>query len=362
MKKMVSFINLILFGVAVQGQTPNVCEGPYVFYRGDHIIIRSIDSKGKPRKESFSAHDKEHHSLSVCFSNHAGWDFTVPFRKEIKNEPCIWGQVDKLIAFSDIEGEFEAFRNLLIANQVMDSLYHWTFGGGHLVICGDLFDRGRDVAAQLWLLYKLEDEARESGGYVHTLLGNHDIMNLSGDLRYVQAKYFDRAKQMGVEYADFYDKDSELGRWLRSKNIIERIGDNLCLHGGISPEILALQWPLDSVNTRCRPFYDQGDHPENFVDKDIWKFFDGDNISPFWYRSYFAYPRATQGLVDSTLALYRCRRIIVGHDILDNVSTFYQGKVIGIDVNEHEGHEQGLLIEEDKIFRIDVSGKKTLLP
>ena len=62
-----------------------------------------------------------------------------------------------MLALSDIEGEFENFRALLIAGHMMDSLYHWTFGKGHLVICGDLFDRGRDVVAELWLLYKLED-------------------------------------------------------------------------------------------------------------------------------------------------------------------------------------------------------------
>ena len=72
----------------------------------------------------------------------------------------------------------------------MDSACHWTFGKGHLVICGDLFDRGNDVTAELWLLYKLEEEAKEKGGYVHTILGNHEIMNLSGDFPLCTAKIF----------------------------------------------------------------------------------------------------------------------------------------------------------------------------
>ncbi len=60
-----------------------------------------------------------------------------------------------MLAFSGIEGEFENFRGLLIAARVMDTLYNWTFGKTHLAICGDLFDRGRDVTAELWLQYKL---------------------------------------------------------------------------------------------------------------------------------------------------------------------------------------------------------------
>jgi hypothetical protein len=243
----------------------------------------------------------------------------------------------------------------------MDSLYNWTFGKGHLVICGDLFDRGRDVVAELWLPNKLEDEARAAGGYVHTILGNHDIMNLSGDYRYVQQKYFDHAKSIGLEYTDLYNKDSELGKWLRSKNINEKIGENLCLHGGISPEILKIGWPIEKINDSCSPYYDLGMHPEKFMNPDLWSFFDGHNISPFWYRGYFLDPRASRGLIDSTLAFYHCKKIIVGHDIIDNVACFYQCKVFGIDVNEHEGNAQGLLIENDKFYKIDLTGKKQLL-
>ena len=183
-------------------------------------------------------------------------------------------------------------------------------------------------------------------------------MNLSGDLRYVQQKYFDHAKSFGLQSSDLYDKNSELGRWLRSKNIIEKFGDNLCLHGGISPEILKIAWPIQKINDSCRAYYDQAMHPENFPNKTHWAFFDGHNVSPFWYRGYFLDPRATQGLVDSTLAFYHCRKIIVGHDIIDNIACFYQCKVFGIDVNEHESPTQGLLIEGGKFYKIDLTDQK----
>ena len=83
-----------------------------------------------------------------------------------------------MFVLSDIEGEFAAFKSLMQGNGIMDQNYKWTFGDGHLVICGDLFDRGNRVTEYLWLLYKLEDEAKAQGGYVHVILGNHDIMNL----------------------------------------------------------------------------------------------------------------------------------------------------------------------------------------
>jgi hypothetical protein len=217
------------------------------------------------------------------------------------------------------------------------------------------------VTAELWLLYKLEEEAKEKGGYVHIILGNHEIMNLSGDFPFVQPKYFNSAKLMAKSYEDLYGPDTELGRWLRSKNIMERIGDYLCLHGGVSATINAKRMTLPDINNQCRPFYDQGQHPEKFTDRSLWDFFEGNNISPFWYRGYFLEPKAPESQIDETLALYHCKKIIVGHTILDNVSLLYNGKVIGIDVNEHEGNAQGLLIKNKREYEINLTGQEKLL-
>jgi Calcineurin-like phosphoesterase len=353
---------LIISFYSARSQSTNLCDGPYVSYVGNQVIVHAINQSGQPTLDSFNIKDKSRHPLTIHFSNHAGWDFNVTLRKKLTNEPSISKGPEKLLAISDIEGEFENFRALLIANGVMDEQYKWTLGKGVLVICGDLFDRGKDVVQELWLLYKLEDDARTHGGYVHTILGNHDIMNMSGDLRYLQNKYFEHAKAMGKDYMDLYDANTELGRWLRSKNIIEKIGDNLCLHGGISPQIYALAWPVTKINSACRPYYDKGEQPDQFKDTILWKFFDGHNISPFWYRGYFLEPQATQGFIDSTLNLYACKRIIVGHTIVDtNVGSYYNNKLIGVDVDEHDGHTEGLLIEKGKCYKVNTTKNKTLL-
>jgi Calcineurin-like phosphoesterase len=349
---------LLFFCVKIHAQGLNQNDGPYVFYDNGKVIVQSIEASGY-KTDSFPEIEKSRHPLSIHFSNHTCWDFTVTLKKNIQNEPSVWKKADKIIALSDIEGEFEAFRNLLIANKVMDSTYQWIFGKGQLVICGDLFDRGNDITAELWLLYKLEEEAKGQGGYVHTILGNHDIMNLSGDFRYVQKKYFEHAKMMGKNYAELYGQATELGRWLRSKNIMERIGDYLCLHGGVSATINARQMSLPDINNQCRPFYALGEHPEKFTDRSLWDFFN--DSSPFWYRGYFLEPKATESQIDSTLALYHCAKIIVGHTIVDNIVSLYHGKVIAIDVNEHEGNSQGLLMENRKDYKIKQTGLKELL-
>nr|WP_162989008.1 metallophosphoesterase [Pedobacter schmidteae] len=351
------------FGKVQEG---NQNDGPYVLYQDGNIIVHSIAAKaGAARKavaDTYKQTDKARIPVMVRFSDHPDWDFSVKLQPVLHNEPAEFKQPDKLLALSDIEGEFSALRSLLLANKVIDSRYNWTFGTGHVVICGDLFDRGADVPAVIWLLYKLEQDAKAKGGYLHTILGNHDIMNLSGDLRYVEPKYFENAKLMGLEYMELYGPDTELGRWLRSKNLIEKIGENLCLHAGVAPEINKLKISLKAVNERSRPYYDKAKRKELFTDQAIWKLFDGKKSSLFWYRGYFQEPKATLQEVEETLSLYGANRIIVGHTITDtNVGFYYGGKVLGIDVNQHKGHHEGALYERGKWYKINITGSKALL-
>jgi len=61
----------------------------------------------------------------------------------------------------------------------------WIGGNATLVQTGDLVDRGafgRDLYA---LFSDLRQQAAAAGGRVVNLIGNHDMMNLHGDLRYV---------------------------------------------------------------------------------------------------------------------------------------------------------------------------------
>ncbi|MDR6782901.1 hypothetical protein ABIE26_000611 [Pedobacter africanus] len=353
---------LLFFNVNLQAQQAgNKNDGPYVLYRGGAMVISRIepgkDKGAQAVTERYPLKGKDKVPVVVRFSDHPGWDFTVKLQTTLVNEPSEFRQPDKLLALSDIEGEFEALRKLLLANRVMDEHYNWTFGKGHLVICGDLFDRGLDVPATIWLLYKLEQDAKTKGGYLHTILGNHDIMNLSGDVRYVKEKYFSNAKLMGYDYMELYGPDTELGRWLRSKNLVEKIGDNLCLHAGVAPEINKLNMSLKQINESCRPYYDKAKKPDLFADKTIWKFFDGTKSSLFWYRGYFHEPKATEQEVDETLSLYKVKRIIVGHTITDtNVGFYYNGKVLGIDVNQHKGHHEGALYNQGKWYKVGVTG------
>lgn len=327
-------------------------DGPYIWRSGKQIIARYV-------LEDMLYIDtlKENDPIQVRFSSNANWDFSFKLHKRIAVPASGYAAVDKLFVLSDIEGEFEAFRALMIGNGVMDEKYNWTFGKGQLVICGDLFDRGKEVMPYLWLLYKLEEDAAKKGGVVHVILGNHDVMNMAGDLRYHAPKYAASVKLMGLEYGKLIDADTEIGKWLRSKNAIEKIGDRIFMHAGISPKINALDFSLQTINDKCRSYYGIATKKLNDEGRLLMS-----SEGPFWYRGYFGKDRTSQATVDSTLIKFNCKQIVVGHTITqENIAGYYGGKVIGIDVNEHSGNRKAVLFIGNKAFVVDDKGEQQAL-
>lgn len=291
--------------------------------------------------------------------------FPLKLKQSYNIVSSVYEQPEKIIALSDIEGNFDAFRKLLQTNKVIDERLNWIFGSGHLVFAGDMFDRGEQVTECLWLIYSLEEKAKAAGGYVHFVLGNHEIMNLQGNHSYTKEKYHYNAKLIGKSVTELYNEDSELGRWLRTKNIIEKIGNLLFLHGGISPEVNRLPLTLQQINDLARPYYAGGIDSTN---KNLMTLYDtrkGERyyISPFWSRGYYREEgKLSDEQLDSTLQKFNVSRIITGHTIVaDTISVHYGGKVINTDTKHAEGKSEALLIEGDHYYRVNQEGKRVLL-
>jgi hypothetical protein len=284
-------------------------------------------------------------------------DLTVQLKKEYKNERSVYKEPAKLFVLSDIEGEYDYFKQLLVAAGVIDTNFNWTFGKGHLVICGDVFDRGSKVTECLWFIYHLEEKAKEANGYVHFVLGNHELMNITGDLRYLNSKYLQMALQLSVPYTNFYSNETELGRWLRTKNIIEKIGDKLFLHAGVSQYMNQLGESVAAINNLARPHYDQANDSLLTPVAQLLLLDEG----PLWYRGYYQAPVATKSQVDSTLELFGVKKIITGHTVVSRITAFYGGKIINLDVPHAKGASEGLLIENKKYYRVGLKGDKVLL-
>jgi hypothetical protein len=334
-------------------------DGPYVLYRNDTLVVHYIDSlpdsSSQLRTSYTGMAGKPQLTLSVN-TDEPGKTFQVKLKQKHTTQKSEYGKPKRMLVLSDIEGQFGAFRKLLQGNGVINSDYHWTFGKGHLVLIGDFVDRGNMVTEVLWLIYALEAEAEAAGGKVHYILGNHEIMNMNGELDYVHRRYMEHAEKMQVPYIELFGPKAELGRWLNSKNVAERVGNFLFTHGGMSAYINLMGLPLPDMNDSVRKY--ATDTAYQYPSPQTQILFS--DFGPFWYRGYYlGNPRATAAQVDSTLRIYNTSYITTGHTVVaKEIVTLYDGKVINTDLQHALGITEGLLIEGNNMVRVNIAGEK----
>lgn len=339
-------------------------DGPYVIYENNFITVKSVHAENRQLKVSeYAKSIKDKHSiqLNVPIGN-SGKYFTTKLKDSLINESSVYEKPARLLALSDIEGNFTSLVDLLMSNNVIDNNFNWTFNDGHLVLTGDFFDRGDQVTETLWLIYSLEEKAKANGGYVHFILGNHEIMNLTGDIRYVNNKYKVNSKLLKEDYVyGLYGNNSELGRWVRTKNIIEKIGNVLYTHAGISPQLSRLNLPLQELNSRARPFYDT---PPALIKNETAAAIMSEKEGLFWYRGYYKNEDVTEQQIDSILAFYNAEKIVTGHTLIadaDKITSHFNGKVINTDTHHAAGLSAALLFEHDQFYQVDYAGRKKML-
>lgn len=266
---------------------------------------------------------------------------------------------ERIIAVSDIHGQFDLLVRLLRANGVIDAQGRWSAGNAHLVIAGDVFDRGAQVTEAVWLLLQLQPQARQAGGEVHYLLGNHETMVLAGDGRYVNPKYVEVAKRLKRSVGGLYARDTIIGEWLYLRPVLLKLGDTVFLHGGISPENLTLALDAESTNAGYRASLGKS-KDEVRADPATARLYDGKQ-SPIWYRGYFdgqLGPNEVRSLTDQ-LGL---SRIVVGHTTMSHISSVHGGRVIAIDSGIKRGESGELLfIEDGKLSRGLLDGSRVPL-
>lgn len=308
-------------------------DGPYVFYRNGEIVVKTIEASGP---QTYIYNNPLDANLICRFDN--GIDsFSVQLQPDLNIEQSLYTLPEKFLAVSDIEGNLEAFVMLLKDAGVMDDDYNWIFENGHLIFVGDMFDRGNKVTECLWLLYRLESQAEDQGGKIHFIAGNHEFMNLTFNFNYVAQKYFANVQLMDETLESIYAGDSELGRWLRTKNIIERAGPFIFIHGGISPDVQSLNLSYDEINYWGRYRMDSvcQTYECNIING-------GSDYGIYWYRG-MAYEDLTQQQVNSIITDFNGEMVVIGHTVFDNISLLYDNKVICIDLDHKDNFMNGFM-------------------
>jgi hypothetical protein len=100
--------------------------------------------------------------------------------------PGTWTGVSKVIGVGDLHGSYDKAIRVLQAADLLDEDLRWIGGAQHLVVVGDFVDRGVGDRALMDLFRRIQPESEAAGGRVHVLLGNHEVMILMRDDRYVK--------------------------------------------------------------------------------------------------------------------------------------------------------------------------------
>jgi hypothetical protein len=338
--------------VTVSWITPESTRGALEAFAGDRRIARARTRAGVAHRATFRARGADEVLLRYgSLDRPDDMHETTIFLGQPQRPAVSVTGVDSLYVLGDTHGEYDALVDGLQAAGLVDEALRWTGGRRHLVFAGDLVDRGPDVLALLWLVYRLEREAAAAGGGVHVVLGNHEVMVMLGDTRYVHPKELHVAELYGAGYQAMFDvRTSVLGRWLASRPGLIRVDRALIAHGGLGElyasydlveyddslatyvgEELFARWtdtswmpPVDSAALHRR-------------DDFFWH-----DDSAFWHREYVQTNTAGD-LLDRVLARMDSDVLVVGHTPVRTIAPAYDGRLIAAHSPRH-GAELLLLV------------------
>jgi hypothetical protein len=350
--------------VVVRWITPEPAPGLLEAYAGDRRLARTTTRAGQAHQASFRPRGAREVLLRYgSRDDPADRHETLVVLEPPERAPVAVTGVDSLYVLGDTHGELDALVDGLTAAGLVDDALRWSGGRSHVVFAGDLTDRGPDVLGLLWLVYRLEREAAAAGGGVHVVLGNHEIMVILGDDRYVHPKELLVAQLHDAPYHElFAPRTSILGRWLASKPGLMRVDRVLIAHGGLGElyadyglqefddslrtyveEELFARWadttwlvPMDSATFQRRSDFFW--HPD----------------SAFWHRE-FVQTDTVGALLDRVLQRMDSDVLVVGHTRVSMVHDRYDGRLIAAHT-PRDGAELLLLIRQpDGYHRYRVS-------
>ena len=115
-----------------------------------------------------------------------------------KNFKDTYTNISNIYVIGDIHGDLSVLLKSLRKINIIDANLNWTGSDSHIVQLGDILDgggrgnkmnTGNSQAMEEFTIFEflnnLDSQARRLGGRVHYLIGNHELMNLLGDFRYV---------------------------------------------------------------------------------------------------------------------------------------------------------------------------------
>jgi hypothetical protein len=309
------------------------------------------------------------------------------------SDPCRISAPGRVVAVGDVHGAYDRYVEILREAGLIDRNRRWTGGNTVFIQLGDVLHRGPDSRRVLDLLRTLEGEAARVGGHVRLLLGNHEVMRMGHDFRYVSREEYDafrtrdsedlrerlfqhlatqnaaqaRARGAAFDQAAFraqflestplgsvemqiaFGETGDYGRWLRQQAIVARVGDTAFIHAGLRREDAAVG--CAGLNALVRR--DVGRVMVSDPKRDespLWN-----EHGPLWYRGLAGVaPEATGDDLAAVLKSLEVSRLVIAHTVVEpgRIRPRFDGRVIPIDT----GMLGGEFYTGGKAAALEISG------
>ncbi|ACO63374.1 predicted protein, partial [Micromonas commoda] len=280
---------------------------------------------------------------------------------------------ERLVAIGDLHGDLNKATRAFRAGGLIDSHGKWIGGATVAVQVGDQLDRGGDEVAILYMLERLRKEARDAGGELIVMNGNHETLNVAGRFRYAFEPGIEdfrrwRGRQLlgaalkanrgrsgnapppgsasGRMYADtgpgctmprlaaLAPGGPMAKRFLAHQPVVVAVGSTLFAHGGVLPH--HVQYGLERINQETSEWI-RGDGKPGPPPVHV-----SGGRSVVWARDY-SWPQRHKcdcGVLRRALdGLPGIDRVVVGHTIQqpEGVNAACDGRVLRVDVGMSEG-------------------------
>jgi len=258
--------------------------------------------------------------------------------------------VKPIIAVGDLHADLQSAQKAFAIAGITDMDGQWILKDSIVVQTGDLTDRGPDGKTLLDWIQQLEQQALSHNSQFIVLLGNHEVMNLQGDWRYVSQQdvlSFGSLEQRKVAFST-----GQYASWLRQKDAVLQIGDTVFVHGGVSR---AFARPAETLSDEVRKAL-LGEGVSNTLGSD----------GPLWYRGYW---RQTEEMACAeakyVLQQMGASRMVMGHTTQRDgqIHSRCDGTLFAIDtgISRHYGeHPSALRIDATSVSAIYATGTVVL--
>lgn len=265
----------------------------------------------------------------------------------------------------DLHGDLAAAQKAMALTGATNAAGEWIGQGLTVVQTGDLIDRGPEDRAVLDWFERLVAEAPKHQSVLHLLNGNHEIMNVEGDFRYIHpdsmAAFADladatRSQQLGIVdapaavqgRANAFAPGGVYAQQLAKRPAVLILGDTLFVHGGILPEHVS--YGIEQINQDYAEHLREG--------KALPEILQPSDTSPLWTRVYSHTDQAVDcNALQAVLTRLKLQRMVVAHTVQPHINSACNDQVWRIDTGMSQAY-QGKI----EVLKLQGSSAQVLTP